>query len=228
MNQSLVAKRLKPNLLKKIEYDLIIDEIAEPDFDMKFRDISVPMIKYFTHMVRMSYEYFMIIQFMKNFLDISRCAYYEGYNMKNGFSIEMHHAPLTLFDYCQIVANKQFAENKGYVETLLKRRRYLPDINSTNAIVRGYAERNAINAPIQGSAADIIKLAMINVQKAIESKGLKSKMILQVHDELVFDVLKKEQVELESLVKENMENALDLSVPLDIEYKVADNWLEAH
>ena len=120
------------------------------------------------------------------------------------------------------------SRDKGYVETLLKRRRYLPDINSTNAIVRGYAERNAINAPIQGSAADIIKLAMINVQKAIESKGLKSKMILQVHDELVFDVLKEEQVELESLVKENMESALDLSVPLDIEYKVADNWLEAH
>jgi DNA polymerase-1 len=120
------------------------------------------------------------------------------------------------------------SRDKGYVETLLKRRRYLPDINSTNAIVRGYAERNAINAPIQGSAADVIKLAMINVQKAIESKGLKSKMILQVHDELVFDVLKEEQVELESLVKENMEGALDLSVPLDIEYKVADNWLEAH
>lgn len=120
------------------------------------------------------------------------------------------------------------SRDKGYVETLLKRRRYLPDINSTNAIVRGYAERNAINAPIQGSAADIIKLAMINVQKAMEKKGLRSKMILQVHDELVFDVVKEEQVQLESLVKENMEGALDLSVPLDIEYKVADNWLEAH
>ena len=120
------------------------------------------------------------------------------------------------------------SRDKGYVETLLKRRRYLPDINSTNAIVRGYAERNAINAPIQGSAADIIKLAMINVQKAIESKGLKSKMILQVHDELVFDVLKEEQSELEFIVKENMEGAIDLSVPLDIEYKVAENWLEAH
>ena len=120
------------------------------------------------------------------------------------------------------------SRDKGYVETLLKRRRYLPDINSTNAIVRGYAERNAVNAPIQGSAADIIKLAMINVQKAIEAKGLKSKMILQVHDELVFDVFKEERAQIESLVKENMEGALSLSVPLDIEYKVADNWLEAH
>ena len=120
------------------------------------------------------------------------------------------------------------AREKGYVETILKRRRYLPDINSSNAIVRGYAERNAINAPIQGSAADIIKMAMITVQKRMKQEGLKSKMVLQVHDELVFDVLIEEKEALESLVKHSMENAINLVVPLNVEYKIADNWLEAH
>ena len=122
----------------------------------------------------------------------------------------------------------EYSRNKGYVETILKRRRYLPDINSSNAIVRGYAERNAVNAPVQGSAADIIKMAMIKVQNEMERKNLKSKMILQVHDELVFDVYYQERELLEGLVKRNMENAVDLIVPLDVEYKVADNWLEAH
>ena len=121
-----------------------------------------------------------------------------------------------------------YSRDKGYVETILKRRRYLPDINSSNAIVRGYAERNAVNAPIQGSAADIIKMAMIKVQSEMEQEQLKSKMILQVHDELVFDVYNQEKELLEDLVKRNMENAVDLIVPLDVEYKVADNWLEAH
>ena len=120
------------------------------------------------------------------------------------------------------------SREKGYVETILKRRRYLPDINSGNAIVRGYAERNAVNAPIQGSAADIIKLAMIKVQNDLTKENLKSKMILQVHDELVFDVLIEERNVVEKLVKKNMENAVDLIVPLDVEYKVAENWLEAH
>ena len=120
------------------------------------------------------------------------------------------------------------SRDKGYVETILKRRRYLPDINSSNAIVRGYAERNAINAPIQGSAADIIKMAMIKVQREIEKENLQSKMILQVHDELIFDVHNEETTKLESLVKHNMENAVDLIVPLDVEYKIAENWLEAH
>ena len=120
------------------------------------------------------------------------------------------------------------ARENGYVETILKRRRYLPDINSSNAIVRGYAERNAINAPIQGSAADIIKIAMITVQKRMKQEGLSSKMILQVHDELVFDVLIEETKTLESLVKHSMENAIDLTVPLNVEYKIADNWQEAH
>lgn len=120
------------------------------------------------------------------------------------------------------------SRDKGYVETILKRRRYLPDINSSNAIVRGYAERNAVNAPIQGSAADIIKLAMIKVQNEMDEQKLKSKMVLQVHDELVFDVFNEEQDLMEALVKKNMENAVALSVPLDVEYKIADNWLEAH
>jgi DNA polymerase-1 len=120
------------------------------------------------------------------------------------------------------------SRDKGYVETILKRRRYLPDINSSNAIVRGYAERNAVNAPVQGSAADIIKLAMIKVQNEMDEKNLKSKMVLQVHDELVFEVFNEEQELMETLVKKNMENAVKLSVPLDVEYKVADNWLEAH
>lgn len=120
------------------------------------------------------------------------------------------------------------SRDKGYVETILKRRRYLPDINSANAIVRGYAERNAVNAPIQGSAADIIKLAMIKVQEELTQGNLRTKMVLQVHDELVFDVHIEEQDVVEKLVKKNMENAMVLTVPLDVEYKVAKNWLEAH
>jgi DNA polymerase-1 len=121
-----------------------------------------------------------------------------------------------------------FAREHGYVETIMKRRRYLPDIHSANAMVRGYAERNAINAPIQGSAADIIKMAMIAVNKAMATKDLKSKMILQVHDELLFDVHVTEQEEMKALVKEAMEKAIDLVVPMEVEMEVAGNWLEAH
>ena len=121
-----------------------------------------------------------------------------------------------------------FAREHGYVETIMKRRRYLKDINSANAIVRGFAERNAINAPIQGSAADVIKIAMINVDKAMVNAKMKSKMLLQVHDELVFDVELSEKDALKELVKTEMENAVDLIVPLEVEEQVADNWLEAH
>ena len=120
------------------------------------------------------------------------------------------------------------ARELGYVETIMKRRRYLPDINSTNAIVRGFAERNAVNAPIQGSAADIIKLAMIDVHKAMKSENVKSKMILQVHDELVFDVHVSEEIMMQLLVKSAMENAIHLIVPMEVELKLAQNWLEAH
>ena len=121
-----------------------------------------------------------------------------------------------------------FARDKGYVETLLGRRRYLKDINSSNAVVRGGAERNAINAPIQGSAADIIKIAMINIQSKLINNEYKSKMLLQVHDELVFDVYKPELNNIISLVKEEMENAFSLKVPLDIDMNYGKNWLEAH
>lgn len=120
------------------------------------------------------------------------------------------------------------AREKGYVETIMKRRRYLPDINSANAVVRGFAERNAINAPIQGSAADVIKLAMIAVQKAMKEAKVKSKLLLQVHDELVFDVHNSEKEVMKKLVKEAMESAVQLSVPLDVEVEFGTNWLDAH
>ncbi|RYM33982.1 DNA polymerase I [Brumimicrobium glaciale] len=123
---------------------------------------------------------------------------------------------------------KEEAKEKGYVETIMKRRRYLPDIHSSNAIVRGFAERNAINAPIQGSAADIIKVAMINIYNKMKEQNLTSRMLLQVHDELVFDVLKSEKDIVAKIVKEEMEGAVKLVVPLDIEMEFATNWLEAH
>ncbi len=120
------------------------------------------------------------------------------------------------------------AKHTGYVATLLGRKRQLPDINSKNAIVRGFAERNAINAPIQGSAADIIKLAMIKIYQAFQDHQLQSKMILQVHDELVFDVVKSELNQVKSIVEECMAKAYVLNVPLLAEAGVGDNWLEAH
>lgn len=120
------------------------------------------------------------------------------------------------------------ARENGYVETIMKRRRYLPDINSSNAIVRGFAERNSINAPIQGSAADIIKMAMVAVYQEMKKTNLKSKMILQVHDELVFDVHVDEIEQMKSLVKNAMENAVQLAVPMEVEMELAKNWLEAH
>jgi len=120
------------------------------------------------------------------------------------------------------------ARDKGYVETIMKRRRYLPDINSANAVVRGFAERNAINAPIQGSAADIIKMAMVAVHRKMKEEKVRSKMILQVHDELVFDVHIEEEMIMEYLVKTEMENAVKLVVPMVVELKMAGNWLEAH
>ncbi|MFL1012440.1 DNA polymerase I [Flavisericum labens] len=121
-----------------------------------------------------------------------------------------------------------FARDHGYVQTVLGRRRYLKDINSRNAVVRGAAERNAVNAPIQGSAADIIKIAMINIHKKLSEGDFKTKMLLQVHDELVFDVYKPELEEIKELVKTEMENAYKLDVPLDVDLGIGDNWLEAH
>lgn len=121
-----------------------------------------------------------------------------------------------------------FARDNGYVQTVLGRRRYLKDINGSNAIVRGAAERNAVNAPIQGSAADIIKIAMINIHKKLKEGNYKTKMLLQVHDELVFDVYKPELEEMKTLIKAEMENAYKIAVPLDVEVGLGDNWLEAH
>lgn len=122
----------------------------------------------------------------------------------------------------------EFAREHGYVQTVLGRRRYLKDINGSNAIVRGAAERNAINAPIQGSAADIIKIAMIRIQEKLLAGEYRTKMLLQVHDELVFDVFKAELDSVRELIKTEMEQAYSLSVPLTVDIGVGDNWLEAH
>jgi DNA polymerase-1 len=124
--------------------------------------------------------------------------------------------------------SKEVAREKGYVTTLFGRRRYLPDINSHNATVRGFAERNAINAPIQGTAADIIKVAMIHIYNRFKTEGIRSKMILQVHDELNFSVFPEEKEKVESIVLEEMQNALNLSVPLVADSGFGQNWLEAH
>ncbi|WP_431311598.1 DNA polymerase I [Pedobacter flavus] len=121
-----------------------------------------------------------------------------------------------------------FARENGYVETIMGRRRYLRDINSANQTVRGFAERNAINAPIQGSAADMIKIAMIRIHKEMIEKNLQSKMTLQVHDELVFDVLKSEKEVMKELIVNHMKNAIQLSVPVVVEIGEGKNWLEAH
>jgi DNA polymerase-1 len=120
------------------------------------------------------------------------------------------------------------ARENGYVETIFGRKRYLPDINSRNATVRSLAERNAVNAPIQGTSADIIKLAMIKTAQRISQEGLQSRMILQIHDELVFDTMPDEVERLKAIVKEEMENVIELSIPLTVECNHGHNWLEAH
>lgn len=122
----------------------------------------------------------------------------------------------------------EFAREHGYVQTVLGRRRYLKDINSANMMVKSGAERNAVNAPIQGSAADIIKIAMINIHKKLVSENWKSKMLLQVHDELVFDVHNSELEKIQLMIKHEMENAFIMDVPLDVEIGMGRNWLEAH
>lgn len=127
-----------------------------------------------------------------------------------------------------MIGMTEMAKKDGYVTTLYGRRRYLPDINSRNQVVRGLAERNAVNAPIQGSAADIIKVAMIRLWKRLQNENLKSKMVLQVHDELVFDVFPGEEEILSVIVKEEMERVIELSVPLTVECQYGRNWLEAH
>ena len=122
----------------------------------------------------------------------------------------------------------QVAQEKGYVETIFHRKRFLPDINSRNAVVRGYAERNAINAPIQGSAADIIKVAMARIYQRFQTEGIQAKMILQVHDELNFSVPVNEKERVEEIVIEEMEHAYRMHVPLKADCGWGKNWLEAH
>ena len=120
------------------------------------------------------------------------------------------------------------AKENGYVETIYGRKRFLPDINSRNAVVRSFSERNAINAPLQGSAADIIKVAMINIYRRLAAEGLQSKMVLQVHDELVFDTAASEVEQICTIVTSEMENVIKLSIPLLAECGKGNNWLEAH
>ena len=127
-----------------------------------------------------------------------------------------------------IEQSKHFAQTHGYVETIFHRKRYLPDILSHNATVRGYAERNAINAPIQGTAADIIKVAMIRIFNRFKAEGIRSKMILQVHDELNFSVYPEEKEQVERIVLEEMEKAIVMKVPLIADAGFGNNWLEAH
>ncbi len=120
------------------------------------------------------------------------------------------------------------AKSKGYVETITGRRRYLRDINSGNGTIRASAERNAINMPIQGTAADMIKIAMVRIQKSMTDKKLQSRMLLQVHDELVFDLKPSEETAVRELVTNDMKNALNLGCPIEIEIGIGDNWLAAH
>jgi len=124
--------------------------------------------------------------------------------------------------------NIEFARQNGYVETIMGRRRYLRDINSKNAVVRGFAERNAINAPIQGSSADMIKIAMIKIHDVLSGQRLQSKMLLQVHDELIFDAHLSEIDDLYAIIKENMVSAIPMEVPIEVEMNTGNNWLEAH
>ena len=120
------------------------------------------------------------------------------------------------------------ARKAGFVQTIMGRKRYLSDINSANAVVRGVAERNAINAPIQGSAADIIKLAMVNIWRELKRQKLQSKMVMQVHDELNFDTVRDEVDRMKEIVRKGMENAVDIGLPLTVEMNTGANWLEAH
>ena len=123
--------------------------------------------------------------------------------------------------------NVAFARENGYLTTYFKRRRYLPDINSSNFNVRTYAERAAMNLPLQGTSADIIKIAMINVDKRLKKEGLKSKLILQIHDELIVDALKTEQEQVKRILIEEMEGAANLSVRLTVETEVGETWFDA-
>jgi DNA polymerase-1 len=120
------------------------------------------------------------------------------------------------------------ARTRGYVNTLLGRRRYLPDLNSRNQNIRGNAERQAINMPIQGTAADMIKVAMIGIDREVSLKGWRSRMLLQVHDELIFEVARSEIGVMDNMVRDRMMRALTLAVPIEVDIGTGSNWLEAH
>ena len=159
-----------------------------------------------------------------------------AYGLSERLGIKRHEAKELIDAYFEeypaikkyMEAQIEFAKKHGYVETIMKRRRYLADINSANSVVRGFAERNAINAPIQGTSADMIKIAMINIHCHLNQKQLQSKMIMQVHDELILDVPKEEVEVVSSLVKSCMSNAIRMKIPLKVDLQTAKNWLEAH
>ena len=157
-----------------------------------------------------------------------------GYGLEQATTLSREEASRFISTYFEkhsgvkayIEATKSQAKDRGYVETVLGRRRYIPDINSSNGQVRAAAERMAINMPVQGTAADIVKLAMIDIKREMDRQGLKAKMILQVHDELVFEVPQEELDLMKGLVAKIMPNALKLSVPLTVEVKTGPNWGE--
>ncbi|MFC2135337.1 DNA polymerase, partial [Bacteroidota bacterium] len=158
------------------------------------------------------------------------------FGLKNRLGITQNHAKEIIDTYFKTFKNvKDYMENsvesareKGYAETLMGRRRYLKNINSNNRVVRQFEERVAINMPIQGTAADMIKIAMIKVFAELEKRNTKTKMVLQVHDELLFDAHKDEVKELRPIIKKIMEDALPLNVPVIVDTGVGDNWLDAH
>jgi len=158
------------------------------------------------------------------------------FGLKTRLGITQSHAKEIIQTYFNTFKNVKkfmddsivFARENGYAQTLRGRKRFLNNINSKNNVLRQFEERVAINMPIQGTAADMIKIAMINIHRKMKEMKFKSKMILQVHDELVFDVYKNEIHEMKILVKELMENALPLDVPILTEIGIGDNWLEAH
>ena len=154
----------------------------------------------------------------------------QNLNIKRGEAKEIIDSYYTQFPRLKEFQAEQveYARQNGFVETIMGRRRYLKDINSSNAVVRGFAERNAVNAPIQGSAADVIKVAMVNIHELFEQEGFRSRMILQVHDELVFDAHKDELDTIRPLVVREMEQAVKLVVPLKVDVDTGHNWLEAH
>ena len=124
--------------------------------------------------------------------------------------------------------SKEFAKENGYVETLIGRRRYLPDVNSKNGTIRQAAERNAVNMPVQGTSADMIKIAMVKVAEDMAKAKVKSKMLLQIHDELLFDAHVDEIDQLKEIVVQGMVNAIEMGVPVEVNVGIGDNWLEAH